>query len=188
MKDHELIAAVDEFVTEFTKLLEVDAVVTCNLSKVEDTDQRLISIEYDGDELGYMIGNHGTHLRGLQHVLSLMINRKFVEDDEEKIYVTVDVSGYNKSRNEKIEKYAQKLADDARMLGRAVDMEPMSASERRVVHMVMSKFDDIKTESFGEGRDRHVRIIPSNEVDLGMLEDEIVDELINGEEENEAEE
>lgn len=188
MKDNELIAAVDEFVTDFTRLLEVDAVVTCNLSTVEDSDQRLIAIEYDGEELGYMIGNHGSHLKGLQHVLSLMINKKFTSEDEEKIYVTVDVSGYNKVRNEKIERIALKLADDARALGQPVDMEPLSPNERRVVHMVLSKFDDIKTESYGEGRDRFVRIIPDSDVDLGMLEDEIVDELIGGEEENESEE
>lgn len=183
MKNNELIAAVDEFVTEFTKLLDVEALVTCNLSEVEDTKQRLISIDYDGEELGYMIGSHGNHLKGLQHVLSLLINRKFVEEGEERIYVTVDVSGYNKSRNDRIEKMALRMADEARMSGKSLDMNPLSPSERRVVHMVLSKFDDIKTESFGEGRDRYVRIVPSTEADLGLLEDEIVDELISDSEE-----
>lgn len=189
MKDHELIASVDEFVTEFTRLLDVEAVVTCNLSKVDDTEQRLISIDYDGEELGYMIGNHGAHLKGLQHVLSLMINKKFASDEEDRIYVTVDVSGYNKGRNEKVEKMALRMADEARISGRSVDMPPLSPSERRVVHMTLSKFDDVKTESFGEGRDRFVRIIPSTEADLGLLEDEIADELISDSEEaDEAEE
>ncbi len=183
MKDNELIASVDEFVTDFTKLLDVEAVVNCNLSKVEDTGQKLIAIDYDGEDLGYMIGNHGAHLKGLQHVLSLMINKKFSEDLEEKIYVTVDVSGYNKNRNEKIEKMALRMADEARISGRSVDMPPLSPSERRVVHMVLSKFDDVKTESFGEGTDRFVRIIPSTEADLGLLEDEIADELISDSEE-----
>ncbi len=187
MKDHELISAVDEFVTEFTKLMDVDAIVSCNLSEVEDTKQKLVTIEYDGENLGYMIGNHGLHLKGLQHVLSLMINKKFIKEGEENIYVTVDVSGYKKIRNEKVEKMALKMADEARMKGKAVNMPPMCPSERRIVHVALSNLSDIKTESFGEGLERYVRIIPNSEVDLNLLEDEIVDELNNSKEEKPAE-
>jgi hypothetical protein len=64
---------------------------------------------------------------------------------------------------------ATRAADDARILGEPIDMEPMSAAQRRVVHMVLAKFDDIQTESFGEGRDRYVQVKPVSEEDLGLI-------------------
>jgi hypothetical protein len=60
----------------------------------------------------------------------------------------------------------------------------MKPYDRRVVHMTLQKFDDIKTESFGEGRDRHVRIIPESEADLGLMNSTLpeTEEVEEGEE------
>jgi predicted RNA-binding protein Jag len=54
-------------------------------------------------------------------------------------------------------------ADDARILGEVIDLPPMKASDRRVVHMTLQVFDDVRTESVGDDRDRHIRIIPTNQ-------------------------
>ena len=75
----------------------------------------------------------------------------------------MDVGGYKEERNKKIERIALQKADDARILGEPVELEPMSLSDRRVVHMALQIFDDIKTESVGDGNDRRVRIIPISE-------------------------
>ncbi|MCA9374769.1 KH domain-containing protein [Candidatus Dojkabacteria bacterium] len=125
--------------------------------------QTTVTVTFEGDDLGYMIGRGGQHLNSLQYILSLMVNRKFAEDPDSRIYVYVDVGGYKKDRDNKIETLALRLAEDARILGEPVDMDPMNSTERRVVHMILSKFDDIQTESFGEGRNRYVRIIPVQE-------------------------
>ena len=172
-----MIAAVDQYVKEFSQLMSVEADVSCTLSQSDSGDQRVISITYNGQDLGYMIGNHGAHLRGLQFILSMLINKKFASE-EERFYVNVDVSGYKKSKLDKVERIAMRLADDARILGEPVDMEPMSAAERRVVHMTLSKFDDISTESYGEGQDRFVRIIPKSEKQLGLMDESEVDDIL----------
>jgi spoIIIJ-associated protein len=121
-----------------------------------------------------MIGNRGRHLDSLQYILQLVIRRAVDEEDFD-FRLTIDVSGYRKDRNEKIEQEALQKADDARILGESIDMEPMKPYDRRVVHMTLQKFDDIKTESFGEGRDRHVRIIPEAEEDLGLMDSKLPD-------------
>lgn len=126
----------------------------------EGEDQTVITVTFEGEDLGFMIGRGGQHLNSLQYILSLMINKKFTEDPEKRIYVYVDIGGYKRDRDNKIESMALRLAEDARILGEPVDMDPMGPTERRVVHMILSKFDDIQTESFGEGMDRFVRIIP----------------------------
>jgi len=138
-----------------------------------DGDVVRIEISIEGEEMGYMIGNKGYHLKGTQYVLSQLINKKF-EDDDMRYIVNLDVGGYKRSLNEKLEQEALAKADDVRILGDSLDMEPMNAAQRRIVHLALEKFDDIRTESFGEGRDRCVRIIPiaAVEADLGILEDD----------------
>jgi spoIIIJ-associated protein len=181
MTDIELIGAIEEYVKDFTKLMNVEALVTCSIEAADDENKKVVSIEYVGDDLGYMIGNRGSHLRGLQYILSMLINNKFVSDDEERLYVNVDVSGYKRQRYEKIEAMAKRKADDSRIMGEAVDMEPMPAAERRIVHMTLAEFDDVSTESHGEGKERHVRITPKNKKpanDMDMFEDEVEADLV----------
>ena len=77
-----------------------------------------------------------------------------------------------KRKNRKLEKYALQKADDARILGEPVELSPMSPSDRRVVHMALQMFEDIKTESYGEGNSRRVRIIPLEENGTEPLSEE----------------
>lgn len=179
MSDAQLLTQIEQFVKEFTKLMDVEAEVSCALADSDNGEQKVLSINFEGNELGYMIGNQGAHLRGLQHVLSLMINRKFMSDSEESLYVNVDVSGYKQSKYEKIERMAMRLADDARILGEPVDMEPMGSAERRVVHMTLASYSDIRTESYGDGRDRFVRIIPTGAIAPSNMSQDEVDDLLD---------
>lgn len=126
-----------------------------------------IKVSFKGDDLGYLIGSHGKHLDSFQYILGLMLRKELGEDSGYRILL--DVSDYRKDRDEKLEKFAMQKADDARILGEPVDLPPMKASDRRVIHIALEKFDDIKTESIGEDRDRHIRIIPVSDTDI--LED-----------------
>ncbi len=122
------------------------------------------NICFEGENLGYLIGNHGRHLDSFQYVLQMMLRKNFEEDFNYR--VILDVCDYRKEKNEKLEKFALQKADDARILGEPVDLPPMNPFDRRIVHMTLQKFDDITTESFGEGSDRYVRIIPKGEFDI----------------------
>jgi spoIIIJ-associated protein len=144
------------------KLMGVDTKYEIEEEKVSDITY--IKVCFQGDNLGYLIGGHGKHLDSLQYVLGLMMRKEFGEDG--KYRVLLDVCDYRKERDEKLEKFAMQKADDARILGEPVDLPPMKASDRRVVHVVLEKFDDIKTESIGEDRDRHIRIIPVSDSDI----------------------
>ncbi len=165
MDKQELSKIVDREIGKFISLSGVDATYDLNIEEVEGTTS--VKVSFEGDNLGYMIGNHGRHLDSLQYILQLIIRRAVDEEDFD-FRLTVDVSGYRKDRNEKIESIALEKADDARILGESIDLPAMKPYDRRVVHVALQKFDDIKTESYGEGRDRYVRIIPESEEDLGM--------------------
>jgi spoIIIJ-associated protein len=167
MDKQDLAQIVDTEVGKFISLSGVDVTYDLNIEEVEDTTH--VKIAFEGNNLGYMIGSRGRHLDSLQYILQLIIRREVNEEDFD-FRLTVDVSGYRAERNEKIEEIALEKADSARILGEPIDLKPMKPYDRRVVHVALQKFDDVQTESFGEGRDRHVRIIPDAEEDLGIGE------------------
>lgn len=146
------------------KLMDIDAQYTLDIEEVSGVSY--IKIGFEGEDLGYLIGGHGKHLDSLQFVLSMVLRKHFKEEDQYR--VVLDVCGYRKERDEKLEKFAMQKADDARILGEPVDLPPMKASDRRVVHLTLQVFDDIKTESIGEDRDRHIRILPLTESQIGV--------------------
>ncbi len=135
-----------------------------DLNVEESNGVKYIKISFNGENLGYLIGNHGKHLESLQYVFSMILRKKFEEGMEYR--VLMDVGGYKEERNKKIERMALQKADDARILGEPIELEPMSPSDRRVVHMALQVFDDIKTESVGEGNDRRVKIIPISDKEI----------------------
>jgi spoIIIJ-associated protein len=165
MEKKELAKIVDREIGKFITLSGVDATYDYEIENVEGVTH--IDVTFEGQDLGYMIGNHGRHLDSLQYILQLMI-RRFVDEEDFDFRLTLDVSGYREERDQKIEQIALQKADDARILGESVDLPAMKPYDRRVVHVALQKFDDIETESFGEGRDRHVRIMPKNDETEGL--------------------
>jgi spoIIIJ-associated protein len=166
MSDQKIESEIQSFVESFKEKLGVNAELVCEFGTEPDTSRPTINVTFNGSELGYMIGNRGKNIGAIQYILSMMINKKFVDEGNERYYINVDVSGYRQQQAGKIEAIALRAADDARILGEPIDMEPMSAADRRVVHMIISKFDDVKSESYGDGDERAVRIIPKSETDL----------------------
>jgi spoIIIJ-associated protein len=122
------------------------------------TGIKYIKITFDGQDLGYMIGSRGRHLDSLQFILQVIIGRLLKEDMDFRVFV--DVSDYRKEKDSHLEQMAIQKADDARILGEEIELPPMKPSDRRIIHLALEKFDDIKTESRGEDRDRHIVIMP----------------------------
>ena len=181
MNKKDLAKIVDREISKFIALSGVGATYDYDIK--EEDGVLNVNVSFDGENLGYMIGNHGRHLDSLQYILQLMIRRAAGEEDFD-FRLTLDVSNYRKERDVKIEEIALQKADDARILGEPVDLPPMKPYDRRVVHMTLQKFDDLKTESFGEGRDRYVRITPISEEDLGVISEksEVTDQKSEEEE------
>ncbi len=158
MKDKEIKKFVEEEIDRLCSLLDVECEKDFKIEEGDREDVTYIKIYFEGDDLGYMIGNHGRHLDSLQYILQLMVGK--VIDQDSNYRVLVDVGGYRRERDSKIESLALQKADDVRILGEEIEMEPMSPADRRVVHTTLSQYEDITTESVGEGKDRRVVIKP----------------------------
>lgn len=158
MKDKDIVKLVNKEVDTMCKLLAVDCERDCQIED-SDTGIKYIKITFDGQDLGYMIGSRGRHLDSLQFILQVIIGRLLKDDMDFRVFV--DVSDYRKERDSHLEQMAIQKADDARILGEEVELPPMKPSDRRIVHLALEKFDDIKTESRGEDRERHIVIMPT---------------------------
>jgi spoIIIJ-associated protein len=121
--------------------------------KVEN-DRLLVDIT--GDNAGMLIGHHGQTLDALQLILNLAANK--LKDDG--MRVLLDVEGYRKRREEILVRLAASKAEQVRRTGRKVLLEPMSAQERRIVHLALQDHPHVLTESEGEEPFRRVVILP----------------------------
>ena len=106
-----------------------------------------------------LIGDGGKHLSALTHILKRIYEQKFPAS---KFQFLIDINDYTKKRMEEIKDMARMHAQRVRYFKRAVEMKPMSAYDRRIVHSVLQEYPDISTESTGEGPERRVVIKPLN--------------------------
>ena len=108
------------------------------------------------DDPGRLIGRQGRTLSDLQY----LTNRLLIEQDQEAPKVTVDVGNYRTENRESLVKQAQAAAEKARRWGEVIELDPMNAFDRRVVHQALSDVEDITTESIEvEGTNNKVILV-----------------------------
>jgi spoIIIJ-associated protein len=125
---------------------------------VVDEDDEEIRVTLEGeDDAGPLIGRHGMTIDALQHVAARVASRG---REGERKRVVVDVAGYRERRRAALEREAERAAEDAVSFGRAVELDPMNAFERRIVHTHLKDRDDIETHSEGEEPERRLIVTP----------------------------
>jgi len=115
----------------------------------------LISVQVSGERLGALIGRRGATLDAVQLLLGLMVARQ----TRTKTHVVVDVEGYRERRRVALEELAHRTAE---RVARAVEveLEPMDAFERRIIHTTLAEHPQVMTFSRGEGAARRVVVAP----------------------------
>ena len=118
-----------------------------------------VRVEIQGPDAGRIIGRRGVTLQALQYLVARIVGQRVSRH----VRVKVDVEGYRVRRENVLRGVAQRAADRAVREGRAIELDPMSPDERRVIHLTLADDGDVRTESIGEGDDRRVRVIPSDD-------------------------
>jgi len=121
-----------------------------------DNDQRYLLLNLHGKDLTPLIGRRGETLNNLQYLVRLMVNQRLHRWKN----IVVDVEGYRRRRMEHLAQLALRSAQQVAQTGRALALEPMPASERRIIHLTLRDHPDVITESSGEGERRKVQILP----------------------------
>ena len=124
--------------------------------EVTETDDEIVASIEGTDELGILIGRRGQTLDAIQ----LLCYRAASLGVSERKRVTIDAAGYRERRRHLLEEEAEIAAQRARRNGEAVRLEPMSASERRMVHEVLKERSDVETYSEGDEPERRIVVAP----------------------------
>ena len=137
-------------------LLNFDPAYAVEITRADESE---IQVEIFGGDPGKIIGRGGRTLAALEYLTNAVLNR----NEEASVRVNVDVGGYKRRRDERLRQNARKVAGRVRKTGRPVELEPMSAAERRVIHITLADEPTVMSESTGEGSHRRVAIKPSED-------------------------
>ena len=143
-------------VDDLLRLLDIDAELTIRepLTAGDGRGASLAVIDITGDDLGLLIGRRGDTLLSMQYLVNLIVQRRFPDRPG----VNIDVEHYRHRREEQVMALAQRMADRVRETGSPITLEPMSAAERRLIHIALADDPELETNSVGEGENRKVVI------------------------------
>jgi spoIIIJ-associated protein len=119
-------------------------------------DEETILATLTGPDLGLVIGKHGQTIDAIQYLANAIVWRGL----EERKPVVVDAAGYRDRRRASLEQLADRAAGEARASGQAVSLEPMTAIERKIVHLHLQEREDVETMSEGTEPNRYVVVSP----------------------------
>ena len=145
-------AYLEEIAKYFTKNARIDTKAT------EDE----ICFYIGGEDSKKFIGHRGETLDAIQTLVSQVVNDN--REEKEHVRVTVDADFYRERRKRILTALAKRVATEAYENKSEISLEPMNSYERRIVHGALQNSDYATTRSEGEGKDRHVVIVPKCEV------------------------
>ncbi len=140
-----------EILEELINLMDLEVQVRVR------TDAERIELDVTGPDSGRVIGKKGATLDALQFLINKMVNRF----PEGRRHVVIDSGDYRERHDDGLVSMAKRQAQRAVSEGRVVTLQPMSARDRRVIHMSLAKFEGVSTMSQGEGSRRRIQIIPA---------------------------
>jgi spoIIIJ-associated protein len=123
---------------------------------VVDEDDERIAARIEGDDLGLLIGRRGQTIDAVQ----LICYRVAFRGRGDRKRVSVDAAGYRQRRRETVERQADRAAERALEIGKEIELEPMSATERKIVHDRLAERSGLETFSEGEEPERCVIVAP----------------------------
>ncbi len=134
--------------------------VEANYGEPDDARSRIpVIVDIYGDDLSVLIGPKAETLNALQYIASLIVGKELGRS----VPLVVDVQGYRARREQEIRQVARSMAEQAVQTGRRQILEPMTAAERRLVHIELRNNPDVYTESIGEDPRRKVTVIPKSD-------------------------
>ena len=145
-----------------------------------DRGRRDVTLEVDAtdeesaDNIGVLIGKRGDTLSSLQYLLNTIVGK----GKQGSPIFSVDIEGYRRRHHDRLRELAEEVANDVSETGDIIELKPMSAGDRRIIHLSLQERSDIVTQSIGRGRDRRIEVLPAEDDDQPNLEsdEEFVDD------------
>jgi spoIIIJ-associated protein len=152
LDESSLAAEARSLVSRVTNALGVDG----RIDVVEDDST--IVVTCSGADVALLIGRHGQTIDAVQYLLNAISHRAYGDERKE---VVVDAAGYRERRRATLEALAERTAEQVRSSGARVELEPMTAVERKVVHLKLKELAGVETASEGTEPNRYVVVLPA---------------------------
>jgi spoIIIJ-associated protein len=125
------------------------------------SDEEVIQLNVPSTHLnGFLIGQRGENMRSLQYLTSTALKNQNFSSTR----VNVDIADYKKQRADRLRERAEEWVKEVRDTAEPMDLKPMNAADRRVVHQLAAEYG-VVSESDGVGRDRHIVLKPGSDED-----------------------
>ncbi len=134
----------------------VDGIGFGGTAVIVDSSDEFINLNIEGGDSGVLIGKHGQTINAIQYVVILIVNKHLAK----RVRINIDVEGYRARRAETLTNRAKDLADKVRESGEEAVLEPLDASERRIIHTALADDPDVCTYSEGMEPERYIVISP----------------------------
>ncbi|HEY7848404.1 MAG TPA: RNA-binding cell elongation regulator Jag/EloR, partial [Candidatus Limnocylindria bacterium] len=144
-----------EVLQEMLRLMEVEAAVEITMG----TETSKLNVK--GEDLGVLIGRRGEKLASLQHLVNLIVAKR----EGQWHRISVDVENYRGRREEQLRDVADRAAKRVAQSGKIIQLEPMPAVERRIVHLALVENPSVRTQSVGVEPNRRIVVLPAAKVD-----------------------
>jgi spoIIIJ-associated protein len=155
-KEDELIEFTQETVENLVALMKVDARVSARFGEQGENGETPVLVDIRGDDLSVLIGRRSETLNALQYIAGLIVSKQAGHY----VQLIVDVEGYRNRRERQLRQLARRMAEQAIRSRRKQVLEPMSASDRRIIHLELRTNPEVDTLSIGEEPNRKVTIVP----------------------------
>ena len=143
-------------VIDLLEKMKISATVDASFGSADEEGHLPVHVDIHGSDLAVLIGRRAEILNALQYIVNLIVSKQV----EHWVQIIVDVEGYRARRERQLRQIAHRMADQAVKTGRRQVLEPMSAGERRVIHMELRDHPEVTTQSIGEEPARKVTIVP----------------------------
>lgn len=150
----EVLDLVAEFMEETLDVLDVDPDTEVDL-RYED-GRVYGDLDGDEDDIALIIGRRGQTLDAVQYLVNAVVSTSV----ESSVHVVLDAQGYRKRRAKQLEKDADRAVQDVIDTGRRIELEPMTSSERKVIHNYLKDHPQVATISAGREPNRRLAVEP----------------------------
>jgi spoIIIJ-associated protein len=144
-----------EVLTELLRLMGLEGTVEITMGS--ETSK----LNVKGTDLGVLIGRRGEKLASLQHLVNLIVAKR----EGQWHRIAVDVENYRGRREEQLRDVAERAAKRVVQSGKIIQLEPMPAVERRIVHMALVENPKVRTQSVGVEPNRRIVVLPATKIE-----------------------
>jgi spoIIIJ-associated protein len=140
---------------ELLRLMDLEGTVEIGMG----TETAKLNVR--GSDLGVLIGRRGEKLASLQHIVNLIVAKKEGQYNR----IAIDVENYRGRREEQLRDVADRAAKRVIQSGKIIQLEPMPAIERRIVHLALVENPKIRTQSVGVEPNRRIVVLPAAKIE-----------------------